>query len=131
MHPMTRANLEAALAGEAMASLRYRLFADQAEEEGLEEIEELLETIAKEERREHAAEIAAELGLVRTTRENLAAALEGEVTEHRRLYPLFAAQARRVGDLETAKLFQELGADEHAHADLIRTALARLTLAHR
>ncbi len=131
MHPMTRANLEAALAGEAMASLRYRLFADEAEDEGLGEIEGLLESIAREERHEHATEIANELGLVRSTRENLAAALEGEVTEHRRLYPLFAAQARRVGDLEVARLFQSLGADEHAHADRIRAALARLTLSVR
>ncbi len=131
MHPMTRANLEAALAGEAMAALRYRLFGDQAEADGLADVEELLAEVEEEERRCHAAEIARHLGVVRSTRENLAAALEGEVTEHRRLYPLFAAQARRVGDIEIAELFQELGADEHVHADRIRKALARLSLTVR
>ena len=45
MHPMTRANLEAALAGEAMAALRYRLYADRAEDDGLEDIEDLFESI--------------------------------------------------------------------------------------
>jgi len=127
MHPMTRANLEAALAGEAMAALRYRLFADRAEDDGLEEIEELFESIGCDERKEHAREIADALGVVHATSENLAAALEGEVTEHHRLYPMFAAQARRVGDIDAAKLFDELARDEHVHADEIRAAIERLS----
>jgi hypothetical protein len=34
MNPSTRNLLEAALAGEALAALRYRLFAEQADEAG-------------------------------------------------------------------------------------------------
>jgi rubrerythrin len=126
MHPMTRANLEAALAGEAMAALRYRLFADRAEDDGLEEIERLFESIGCDERREHARQIANALDIVHATRENLAAALHGEVTEHHRLYPMFAAQARRVGDIDAAELFDALGRDEHVHADELRAAIERL-----
>jgi rubrerythrin len=126
MHPMTRANLEAALAGEAMAALRYRLYADRAEDDGLDDIEELFESIGCDERREHAREIADALGIVHATRENLAAALQGEVTEHHRLYPMFAAQARRVGDVDAAELFEALGHSEHVHADEIRAAIERL-----
>jgi rubrerythrin len=126
MDPMTRANLEAALACEALAALRYSLFADRAEDEGLDEVGQLFEAICCDQRRECAREIANALGIVLATRENLATALEGEVTEHHRLFPLFAAQARRVGDREAAELFVALGRQEHVHADRIRAAMARL-----
>lgn len=129
MHPNTRAHLEQALAGEALASLRYRLFADAAEDAGYEAVAELFEQIGKQERREHAREIAGLLGTVRSTRENLEAALEGEVAEHRRMYPGFAAEARIHGDFKAAERFQELGADEHRHAAQLRQALHDLDLA--
>ncbi len=129
MHPMTRANLEAALAGEAMAALRYRLFADRARQDDMSDMEDLFESIAQQERREHARELAEALGVVRTTRENLAAALEGEILEHRRLFPVFAAQARRVGDYEVAEMFEQLGREEHVNAERFRLALSGLTRA--
>jgi rubrerythrin len=62
----------------------------------------------------------------RLTRENLQAAIDGEVDEHRRLYPGFASQARQAGDIDAAERFQELGADEHRHADALRQELERL-----
>jgi len=116
MHPMTRANLEAALAGEALAALRYRLYADRADDEDLADVAALFEDIGREERRDHARRIAGALGVVGSSRANLTAALDGELTEHHRLYPSFAAQARRVGDLEAAALFEELARDEDVHA---------------
>ncbi|MEX1157175.1 MAG: ferritin family protein [Chloroflexota bacterium] len=121
---MTRRHLEEALCGEALAALRYALFADRATDEGLEDIAELFREIGEEERREHFREIAELLGLVRTTAENLEMALAGEVTEHRRLYPQYAGGARRAGDEEIAEQFIELGEDEHRHADRLRGALA-------
>jgi rubrerythrin len=126
MNAATRANLELALRGEALAALKYWLFEQQADAEGLEDVAELFERIGKEERREHAREIAAMLGMPGSTRENLVAAIEGEVDEHRRLYPGFASMARQVGDIEAAERFQELGADEHRHANALRTELERL-----
>lgn len=125
MHPMTRANLEAALAGEALAALRYRLYADRAGDEDLGDIEALFEDIGRVERRDHARRIAGALGVIGSSHDNLAAALDGELTEHHRLYPSFAAQARRVGDVEAAALFEELARDEDVHAERIRAALAR------
>lgn len=126
MDETTRINLKRSLIGEAIAAQRYWLFAERAEEEGYEEAAELFEDLAKEERREHAREIAALLGQPGTTRDNVRAALEGEVAEHRRLYPDFASQARRHGDLHAARRFQELGADEHRHADALRRLLAAM-----
>ena len=124
MEAVTRRHLEEALCGEALAALRYTLFADRATDEGLEDIAGLFREIGEEERREHFREIAELLGLVRTTAENLEMALAGEVTEQRRLYPQYAGEARRAGDEEIAEQFIELGEDEHRHADRLRGALA-------
>ena len=126
MEPVTRLHLERALAGEAMAALRYALFADRAEQEGLDDIAELFDEIGKQERKEHFRQIAELLGLVGTTARNLEAALAGEVTEHRSLYPLYAGEAHRAGDEAIAEQFRELGGDEHRHADRLRNALAAL-----
>ena len=95
MNTTTRANLEQALRGEAFAALKYWLFEEQAEAEDREEVAELFEAIGKQERREHAREIATMLGMPGSTRENLLSSIEGEVDEHRRLYPGFASMARQ------------------------------------
>lgn len=126
MEAATRLHLEKALAGEAMAALRYALFADRAEDEGLDDVAELFEEISKQERKEHFREIAELLALVGSTRQNLEAALAGEVTEHRSLYPLYAGEAHRAGDEAVAQRFMELGGDEHRHADRLRGAIAAL-----
>lgn len=126
MNTRTRLNIEAALAGEALAALRYQLFADQARREGCERVAELFEAAGLEERKEHFRELATLVGLIGPTRDNLRTAIAGEVTEHRNLYPRFAAQAHQDGDNEIAERFQELGADEHRHADRLRDALEEL-----
>lgn len=126
MEPTTRTHLEAALAGEALAALRYHLYAERAEEEGFRGIAALFEEIGAQERREHFAEIAELLGLVGSTRENIEQAIAGEVTEHHQLYPEYAAEAHRAGDEDAAERFIELGGDEHRHADLLREALRDL-----
>ena len=126
MNTTTRANLEQALRGEALAALKYSLFEERAEAEGLEDVAELFERIGKQERREHAREIATMLGMPGSTRENLLSSIEGEVDEHRRLYPGFASVARQTGDIEAAERFEELGADEHRHANALRSQLERL-----
>jgi rubrerythrin len=125
MHPMTRANLEAALAGEALAALRYRLYADRADDEEFADVAALFEDIGRVERRDHARRIADALGVIGSSRDNLISALDGELTEHHRLYASFAAQARRVGDLKAAALFEELAREEDDYAERIRGALAR------
>ena len=114
MDTTTRATFEQALRGEALAALKYWLFEDRAEAEGREEVAELFEAIGKQERREHAREIATLLGMPGSTRENLVSSIEGELDEHRRLYPGFASMARQAGDMRPPSRFQELGADEPA-----------------
>lgn len=126
MEAITRLHLEEALCGEALAALRYALFADRAASEGLVDIATIFREIGDEERREHFREIAERLGLVRTTWENVESALAGEVTEHRRRYPQYAGEARRAGDDAIADQFIELGEDEHRHADRLRGALVAM-----
>jgi rubrerythrin len=128
MDTTTHSNLQQALRGEALAALKYWLFEEQAEADGFEDVADLFEQIGKEERREHGREIARLLDIPGTTRDNLGSALEGEVDEHRHLYPGFASQARQVGEIEVAERFQELGADEHRHADALRRELDRIRL---
>lgn len=128
MDPRTRRNVEAALAGEAMAALRYLLFADQARAEGYPRVAELFENAGRQERHEHFRELAALVGVVGGTRRNLQAAISGEMTEHRTVYPRYAAEARRAHEVEVARRFQELGADEHRHADVLRCALEDLEI---
>jgi rubrerythrin len=126
MHPITRANLETALAGEALAALRFRLFAERARADGLNDVSEVFQSICCAQHRGRARALAEILGVVHDTAENLSAALESEVTDHHRLFPLYAAHARRAGDIETAQLFVALGRGEHAHAGALRAAIARL-----
>ncbi len=123
MNPMTRANLEAALAGEALSALRYRCFAEAAAEEGFADIARLFERIASEELTRHAAELVAVLGLREDTRQNLVRAIERETAKHQRRYAEYAAQAARVGDADVARLFEKLAGDEHQHASWLRESL--------
>ena len=129
MQSRTRFNVEAALAGEAMAALRYQLFADVARAEGHEMIAELFAVAALRERREHFRELATLAGLVGSTRQNLRAAIAGEVTEHRSLYPRFASQAQQDGEAEVAERFRALGEEEHAHVARLRETLEDLEVA--
>lgn len=126
MNDRTRMNVEAALAGEALAALRYQLFAEQARRDGYPEIAALFSSTGTQERKEHFRELATELGLVQTTHENLRVALHGEIAEHRSLYPRFAAEAREDGEDAVADRFEELEADEHRHSVLLREQLENL-----
>lgn len=123
MNPMTRANLEAALAGEALSALRYRCFARAASAEGLLDVARLFDRIASEELSRHATELVAVLGICGDTRENLIRAIERETSKHQRRYAEYAAEAARVGDADVARLFERLAGDEHKHATWLRDSL--------
>jgi rubrerythrin len=90
----TRANLEAAFAGESQAYVKYTLFAERAEREGYPEVARLFRAIAFAER-VHAANHLRELGGIGKTVANLEAAIGGENHEVVDMYPEFDAVARR------------------------------------
>ena len=93
MRAMTKANLEAAFAGESQAHMKYNIFADRAEREGYPEVARLFRAIAYAER-VHATNHLRELGSIGDTVANLEAAFGGENYENTEMYPAFDAVAR-------------------------------------
>ena len=123
----TEKNLLAAFAGESQARNRYTFFASAARKEGYEQIAAIFQQTADEEK-EHGklffkqlkggdVEITAAYpaGAIKTTKENLAAAVAGEQMEWGTLYPAFAATAKKEGFGEIAYLFKMVGEVEAHH----------------
>ena len=97
----TEKNLEAAFAGESQARNKYTYFASAAKKEGYEQIAALFLKTAENEK-EHAKMWLKELAGIGDTKENLAAAADGENFEWTDMYEDFAktAKFRLVGEIE-------------------------------
>ncbi|MET8946064.1 ferritin family protein [Streptomyces sp. NPDC004542] len=122
----TKANLDTALHGEALAHAKYMLFAAHAQQTGNTALARLWEGTAKVELHEHFAGEAVLAGLVRTTKTNLGKAITGEHNEATTLYPAFAKRATAVGDTAAARYFRDTAADEARHAAAFQKALEQL-----
>ncbi|MER6628000.1 ferritin family protein [Streptomyces sp. NPDC000987] len=122
----TKANLDTAMHGEALAYAKYMLFAEHAERTGKPALARLWEGTAAVELREHFAGEAVLAGLVRSTRENLKRAIAGERSEATTVYPLFAARAAAVGDTAAARYWLDTARDEARHSVAFQAALIRL-----
>ena len=88
----TEKNLEAAFAGESQARNKYTYFASAAKKEGYEQIAALFLKTADNEK-EHAKMWLKELKGIGNTKENLAAAADGENFEWTDMYEDFAKTA--------------------------------------
>ncbi|MFC1474855.1 rubrerythrin family protein [bacterium] len=121
----TEDNLRKAFAGESQANRKYLAFADKAEEEGHPEIAKLFRKHAENETY-HALAHLKKLGDVKSTKENLEAAIAGETDEYKEMYPSFAKQAREEGDEETASYFDKLAEAEEHHAEEYYKVLQKL-----
>lgn len=137
LNPQTKKNLEAAMHGEAYANLKYRTYAEKAREGGNEELAKLFEQSADVEAHEHFAREADAFGLGKSDKENLKESISsekqnlrdaaaGEHYEKTTMYKQFAEQAAKVGDVEVAKLFEQIRADESDHYEAYKTALDKL-----
>ncbi len=93
MRAMTKANLEAAFAGESQAHMKYASFADKAATEGYRGVARLFRAISYGER-VHATNHLRELGGIGDTVANLEGAFNGENYETTEMYPAFDAVAR-------------------------------------
>ena len=131
-------NLQTAFNGESNANARYLAFAKKANEEGYGEVASLFRAAAKAEEihaRNHA-EVLEKLGgkavltlepiEVKTTRENLKVAMEGEVYERDVMYPEFIAGAKRQEDMPAIRTFTWAMKVEALHAVLYQDALNNL-----
>ena len=123
----TEKNLLKAFAGESQARSRYVFFASVARKEGFEQIAEIFQETADNEK-EHAeiffkylkggdVEIVASYpaGKIGVTSENLLAAAEGEKLEWGTLYPEFARVAEEEGFSDVAASFREIAKVESYH----------------
>ncbi len=123
----TEQNLLKSFAGESQARNRYEFFAKIAKKEGYEQISNIFQETANQEK-EHGkrffkfleggdVEIVATYpaGKIGTTKENLKAAAEGENEEWSDLYPQFADIAEEEGFSEIAEAFRMIAIVEAEH----------------
>jgi rubrerythrin len=120
----TYQNLMTAFAGESQARNKYTYFASKARSEGYEQIAEIFEETANNEK-EHAKMWFKELngGAIGTTSENLKAAAEGENYEWTDMYAEFAKTAKEEGFDRLAYLFEGVAAIEKEHEERYRKLL--------
>lgn len=129
-------NLKAGIKGETTASAKYAAFAEKARAEGLDTVAKLFEAASKAESI-HAANHSKVLeGLgekmeafkpefeVKTTAENLQAAIDGETYEATTMYPQFLADAKTENVEKATKSFTWALDTEKKHADFYKAALA-------
>ena len=134
----TLENLQAAFNGESNAHARYLAFAQQADKEGYGKAASLFRAAAKAEEihaRNHA-EVIKKLGgtpeakietpQVKSTKENLAAAIKGESYERDVMYPAFLKVARADRNRDAIQTFNYAKTAEAEHAKLYAEALDNL-----
>ena len=118
----TEKNLMEAFAGESQARNKYTYFASVAKKEGYEQISEIFQHTAENEK-EHAKMWFKELKGIGTTAENLLAAAEGENYEWTDMYDGFAKTAEEEGFTELAAKFRMVAAIEKTHEERYRKLL--------
>ena len=131
-------NLQAAYNGESNAKARYEAFAVKADEEGYKGVASLFRAAAASEgiHLQGHAEVIKSMGAepkadikspeVKSTRENLEAALKGETYEMETMYPEFVKQADAEKNSKAARSFKGAMAAEKEHAKFYKDALDNL-----
>ncbi len=134
----TLANLQTAYNGESNAHARYLAFAKKADAEGYGEVASLFRAAARAEEIHAAnhAEVIKKIGGkpeakletpdVKTTKENLEAAIKGESYERDTMYPEFLKQAREFHNADAIQTFNYAKTAETEHAKLYTAALKNL-----
>jgi rubrerythrin len=122
----TETNLKEAFAGESQANRKYLAYAKKAEQEGFANVARLFRTAAEAETI-HALGHLNALDGVKSTAENLKAAVEGETHEFNEMYPPMLLQAQ--ADNHKGKRMIGFAAKAEAiHANLYRLALEAVSL---
>jgi rubrerythrin len=121
----TEGNLKEAFAGESQANRKYLAFAKKAEDEGYKQIAKLFKAAAEAET-VHALNHLRGLGLIKSTKDNLEAAICGETLEFESMYPNMIEDAKAEGNKWAEKSFTYANAVEKIHANLFKKALENL-----
>jgi rubrerythrin len=117
----TENDLKVAFAGESQANRKYTAFAKKAEQEGFINIARLFRTAAEAETI-HALGHLNALDAVKSTADNLRAAIEGETYEYTEMYPPMLDAAMKENHKAKRMLGYALKA-EAVHARLYKLAL--------
>ena len=112
----TEKNLMAAFAGESQARNKYTYFSSAAKKEGYEQIGEIFQLTADNEK-EHAKIWFKLLNGIGNTAENLKSAAGGENYEWTEMYKNFAEEAKQEGFTDIAKLFNMVAEIEKHHEE--------------
>ena len=118
----TSEDLKAAFAGESQANRRYLAFAKKADAEGYRQVARLFRAVAEAET-VHAHAHLRVLGAVKSTADNLQAAMEGEGFEFNDMYPSYLAEAEAEGNRAAANSFRFALEVEKVHHGLYSEAL--------
>lgn len=118
----TSQNLGAAFAGESQANRRYLFFAQKAEEDGIKGVAKLFRAAADAET-VHARNHLTAMGGLKSTKENVEAAVSGEYYEFTKMYPEFVKQAEADKDGKARTSFDWANKVERIHYKLFQSAL--------
>ena len=134
----TEQNLLTAFAGESQARNRYTYFASAARKEGFEQIANIFQETADNEK-EHAKVYFKHLeggdreitftfpaGAIQETKANLEAAAAGEKFEWTSMYPGYGKVAREEGYPEVARSFEQISKAEKFHESRYRKLIDNL-----
>jgi len=121
----TTDNLQQAFAGESQANRKYLFFAEKAEEEGQKQIARLFRAAAEAET-VHARNHLRVLQGIRSTKDNLSAAISGEHHEFTQMYPGFIKEAEGENQNSAKRSFDLANQVEKTHHGLFEAALGNL-----
>jgi len=131
---MTESNLKSAYAGESQAHMRYSIYSDRADRNGLSNVSRLFEAVAHAERihasnhykniRSKGADVTVAMAGFgsTTTAEDLEIGIEGETFEMNEMYPAYLEVARAQKEYAAEVTFRYAWEAEKTHAELYRKA---------
>ena len=125
MRQMTEKSLQEAFAGESMAHMKYLAFSEAAEKEGYPQIAKLFKAIAYAEQ-VHAINHAKALGMIKSTKENIQAGIDGENFEIDEMYPAYDAIAKLQEEKAAQRSIHYAVEAEKIHEDLYKLALEEI-----
>jgi rubrerythrin len=121
----TEKNLQYAFAGESQANRKYLAFAKKADDEGYKQVAKLFRAAAEAETI-HAHNHLRELGDIKSTKENLEAAVDGETFEFQSMYPAMIEDAKSEEENRAEMSFTFANEVEKIHAELYKKAIENL-----
>ncbi len=121
----TITNLKEAFAGESQANRKYTFFAEKADQAGNKQVARLFRAAAEAET-VHARNHLRVLGEIKSDKENLGAAIDGEHYEFTTMYPGFIEQAKKENNKAALNSFNDANQVEQIHHGLFQAALKNL-----